>query len=255
LNLPDILLEDDQLVAFAKPSGLAVAGAGDSLLGRARARYGDALAAAHRLDAEASGVVLCARTKPALDFVSGQFQAKTARRVLLAMAAVEAAPGGPPPPPGTRVGAALAREFTVDLALGPDGLVPGKTRVYRRGGRPALTQVQVLEAFGRFAWLECRPLTGIAHQVRAHLAAVGAPVLNDPVYGDTGVRLLLSEFKRGYKGRAEERPLLARLALHASALTVVHPASRAPVTIAAPLPREFEVALRTLRKFARPGGR
>ena len=79
----------------------------------------------------------------------------------------------------------------------------------------------------------------------------GAPVLNDPFYGDPEIKLLLSDLKRGYKGRDEEKPLLTRLALHASELTVKHPDTREPVTIRAPLPHEFEIALKYLRKFGR----
>ena len=65
-----------------------------------------------------------------------------------------------------------------------------------------------------------------------------------------GIELRLSDLKRGYKGRDDERPLIARLALHASELTVNHPITRLPVTITAPLPREFEVALKNLRRHA-----
>jgi 23S rRNA-/tRNA-specific pseudouridylate synthase len=108
----------------------------------------------------------------------------------------------------------------------------------------------VLERFGRFALLECRPLTGRTHQIRVHLAATGAPVLNDPFYGAPEIKLLLSEIKRRYKGRDEEKPLIARLALHASELTLKHPVTKEPVTLRAPLPHEFEVALKYLRKFA-----
>ena len=88
-----------------------------------------------------------------------------------------------------------------------------------------------------------------------HLAAVGAPVLNDPVYGEPGIKLLLSDLKRGYKGREREKPLITRLALHVSRLTLVHPVTREPLTLQAPLPREFEIALKYLRKFASGPGR
>jgi 23S rRNA-/tRNA-specific pseudouridylate synthase len=107
-----------------------------------------------------------------------------------------------------------------------------------------------VEKFGRFAFVECRPLTGRTHQLRVHLAAAGAPILNDPFYGDPEIKLLLSELKRRYKGRDEEKPLIARLALHASELTLKHPETKEPLTITAPLPHEFEVALKYLRKFA-----
>jgi 23S rRNA-/tRNA-specific pseudouridylate synthase len=77
-------------------------------------------------------------------------------------------------------------------------------------------------------------------------------VLNDSLYGDPEVKLLLSGLKRRYKGRDDEKPLIVRLALHASELSLKHPVTREPVTIRAALPHEFEVALKYLRKFSLP---
>jgi 23S rRNA-/tRNA-specific pseudouridylate synthase len=224
-------------------------------MGIVRARYGETLANVHRLDAGASGVVLCSKTKASLDFLSGQFQSKTVRKVQNAMVAL--VPPAQEAPAGLQVrdgAGALPPEFTVDFALGPDDKRPGRVQVFRkRGGKSAVTEFRVLESFGRFAWLECRPLTGRTHQVRVHLASAGAPVLNDPLYGDPGALLLLSGLKRGYKGLGTEKPLISRLALHASALGFIHPESREPVEVKSPLPKEFEIALKNLRKF--PGGR
>jgi 23S rRNA-/tRNA-specific pseudouridylate synthase len=257
VTFPDILLEDECLLAFDKPSGLAVApgpgqGGRPTLMGLVRGRFGPATANVHRLDTEASGVVLCARTKPALDFLSGQFQSKTVRKTHFALVAV--LPAGADGKPGDRVrdpSGALPAEFTVDLALGEDEDRPGRVRGFKkRGGKAAVTEFRVLESFGRFAWLECRPLTGRMHQVRVHLASAGAPVLNDALYGDPGSVLLLSGLKRGYKGRESERPLITRLALHAGGLGFVHPGSRDPVEVTSPLPEEFGIALKYLRKFA-----
>ena len=123
---------------------------------------------------------------------------------------------------------------------------------FRGSTRPMGRDARGAKAGGAagFAFLECRPLTGRTHQIRIHLAAAGAPILNDPFYGDPGMVLRLSDFKRGYKGRDEEKPLIGRLALHASELTLQHPATREPITLRAPLPREFAVALKYLRKFA-----
>jgi RluA family pseudouridine synthase len=261
MTLPPIILEDDTLVAFDKPAGLPVAPergerAADTLMDRVQAGLGRNVAAVHRLDAAASGVVLCARTKPALDFLSGEFQAKKVARTYLALVVVlpveramkVAAPLRDP-------GGGIPAAFTVDLALGEDEAQPGRIRVFkRRGGRPSATDFRVLESFGRFAWLECRTFTGTRHQVRVHLAAAGAPVLNDAFYGDPEERLMLSALKRRYKGRDEERPLIGRLALHAAGLAFLHPATREPATAAAPLPHEFEVALKYLRKFRPAGG-
>ncbi|HWA86824.1 MAG TPA: RluA family pseudouridine synthase [Opitutus sp.] len=258
MSLPPVIYEDEALMAFDKPSGLLVAPdrwdkARENLMTLVHARLGRNVANVHRLDADTSGLLLCAKTKPALDFLSGQFQAKTVEKKYVAFAVVL------PPERAMKVMApvrdpsgGLPATFTVDLALGPDERQPGRMRVFkRRGGKDSATEFRVLEGFGRFAFLECRPVTGRTHQIRVHLAAAGAPILNDVFYGDPEMRLLLSDLKRRYKGRGDEKPLIGRLALHASELTLKHPATREPLTLRAPLPNEFEVALKYLRKFGR----
>ncbi len=264
MAFPDILLEDASLVAFDKPSGLPVVRglkdkAGPTLMAIVRERYGPSLANVHRMDAETSGIVLCAKTKPALDFLCGQFQSKTVRRTYQALVVLlpEVAAGLD----RTRVrdeSGALPPEFTVDLALGDDEHRPGQVKVFfhKRGGKPSTTDFRVLESFGRFAWIECRPQTGRMHQIRAHLASAGGPVLNDALYGDPDSVLLLSELKPHYKGRDLEKPLISRLALHAATLGFTHPEGRVPVEVVSPLPNDLAVALKYLRKFPvqrRPG--
>ncbi len=240
--LPPVIFEDDTLVAFDKPSGLPVAPdrrdkGHANLMELVRARLGPGVANVHRLDADTSGLLLCAKTRPALDFLSGQFQAKTVEKIYHALAV-----GHPP-----------LDAYTVDFVLKEDEAAPGRMCVVKKHGLAAVTEVRVLERFGRFTDLECRPLTGRMHQIRVHLAASGTPILNDPVYGDA-TQLLLSDLKRGYKGRADERPLLARLALHAAQLTFTHPRTRERVTLTAPLPNDYAVALKYLRKFATDAG-
>jgi RluA family pseudouridine synthase len=252
------------MVAFDKPSGMLVAPdrwdkTRENLMGLVHAKMGHHVANVHRLDADTSGVLLCAKTKPALDFLSGQFQSKTVAKRYLALVALlppERAMKLATPVVTREADGSLPENFTVDLALGEDETQPGRMRVFRkRGGKPSVTEFHVLEWFGGFALMECRPLTGRTHQIRIHLAAVGSPVLNDPFYGDPEVKLLLSGLKRRYKGRDDEKPLIDRLALHASDLSLKHPVTREPVTIGAELPNEFEVALKYLRKFSTHAGR
>lgn len=226
------------MIAFDKPSGMLVAPdrwdkSRVNLMGLVHDKMGHQVANIHRLDADTSGVLLCSKTKPALDYLSGQFQSKTVDKIYHAMV----------------VGAPAEDVFTVDVPLRDDERQPGRMRAGKKAGKASVTEFKVLERFGRFTWLECKPLTGRTHQIRVHLAAKGWPILNDPFYGDLSVQLMLSDLKRGYKGRIDEKPLIARLALHASQLTVKHPATREPVTIQSPLPNEFEVALKYLRKF------
>jgi 23S rRNA pseudouridine1911/1915/1917 synthase len=272
MAIPPVLFEDDTLIAFDKPSGMLVAPdrwdkERENLMRliHAHPRYGKGVANVHRLDADTSGLLLCTKNKAALDFVSGQFQGKTVEKKYHAFVAVLPVESAMKVVVPVRDAAGMLPDaFTVELALGEDERQPGRMRVFKgRGGKVSTTEFRTLERFaagrggGRgkpsaagFAFVECRPLTGRTHQLRIHLAASGAPVLNDGFYGDPDVVLRLSDFKRSYKGREEEKPLIGRLALHASELVVTHPATRERITIQAPLPREFEIALKYLRKFA-----
>ena len=236
--LPPVIFEDEAILACDKPRGLPIAPdrrqpGGPTLLALLRAARGDGVASVHRIDDATSGLVLCAKSKPALDFLSGQFQSKTVGRNCLALT----------------TGLPEQDEYRVDLVLKEDEAAPGHMCVVKKHGQTAVTDFRVLERFaGRFALVECRPQTGRQHQIRVHLAATGTPILNDALYGN-GEVLLLSGLKRGYKGREGEQPLLRRLALHAAALTFTHPLTREKMTLAAPLPADFAVALKYLRKF------
>jgi RluA family pseudouridine synthase len=253
MPIPPVIYEDETLIAFDKPSGMLVAPdrwdkKRENLMGLVHDKMGHEVANVHRLDADTSGILLCTKTKAALDFVSGQFQSKTVAKIYHAICVGLPAPElfepneeAPPLPPDA---------FFVDRDLIEDEANPGRMRTIRKKGKASQTVVRVLERFQKFTFVECRPLTGRTHQLRVHLQFSGLPILNDPFYGDGATQLMLSQLKRGYKGRADEKPLITRLALHASQLTVKHPVTREPVTIQAPLPNEFEVALKYLRKFA-----
>jgi RluA family pseudouridine synthase len=244
MPLPPVLFEDEVLIAFDKPSGLPVSPdrrdhSRENLTGMVREKMGDGLAIVHRLDEEMSGLVLYTKTKLALDFVSGQFQSKTVIKLHHALV----------------VGVPAEDEFTVDFVLKEDEAKPGTMCVVKKHGWASETGFVVREKYPQpgnrpaYAHVECRPLTGRMHQIRVHLAATGTPVLNDPLYGNE-TRLLLSDLKRGYKGRVDEKPLISRLALHAGELTFTHPQTREKVTLSAPLPNDFAVALKYLEKFA-----
>src|SRR5512140_3798875 len=134
MPLPPIIFEDEMLIAFDKPSGLLVAPdrwdkKRENLMGLVHAdpRHGHAIANVHRLDADTSGLLLCAKTKPALDFLSGQFQSKTVEKEYVACVVV--LPAGDAMKVGAPVRNAdgtLPDEFRVEFALGEDERRPGR---------------------------------------------------------------------------------------------------------------------------------
>lgn len=256
MPLPPIIYEDDALLVLDKPAGLPVvvepgAKQTTTLLDQVREQYGATATNVHRPDAESSGLAVFAKTKPALDFLSGQFQAKTAGQSWHAFVIVRPTGEGAefwPRDEAQRV----PPEFAMDWWIGQDGDRPGAMQAFRRnGGQPARTVFKVEENFGEHALLQCRPESNRRHQLRVHLAAAGLPVLNDALYGLADAPLRLSQIKRGYKGGADEKPMIRQLALHASGLMLNHPLTRAAVAFESPLPVEFEIALKNLRKFGR----
>lgn len=201
----------------------------------AKARSLTYLANAHRLDSDATGVLLLARDKASLVSIANEFGAEKPDRVYLALVRGE--------PVGT--------EFVVDVKLAPDPNQPGRM-CWTRDGKKSVTQFRVVERFSGSTLIECRPLTERTHQVRIHLKFAGHPIYGDLVYGDS--RLYLSTLKSDYrlKRNREERPLTPTLALHMERLELPHPATRLPVIIRAEWPKDLNVALKFLRRHA-PG--
>ncbi len=121
-------------------------------------------------------------------------------------------------------------------------------------GKESVTVFKVLQAFDGFAHLEVTPETGRMHQIRVHLKLIGLPIVGDPVYGD-GKGFFLSEIKAKYKLKVEdeievdEKPLLARTALHAVKLGFVHPVKGEKLTFESKLPKDMRSVVRMLAKY------
>ncbi|MBL9136054.1 MAG: hypothetical protein JNK85_09310 [Verrucomicrobiales bacterium] len=249
-----VLYEDEHLLALDKPSGLLTSPDRydperpnlmrllHAHIARgvpwAKERGLSYLANAHRLDLETSGVLLLAKTKPVLTSLTNQFGAEKPLKRYLALVQ-----GGP-----------SEDAFVVEGKLAPHPTRVGVMQMHPKEGKRSQTDFRVLERFIGYSTLECLPRTGRTHQIRAHLRWANYPIVGDRVYG--GAPLLLSELKSHYrtgKGR-EERPLMARVALHASILELSHPVTGNPLKIEAPLPKDLRVALKYLRKYAVPGG-
>lgn len=194
------------------------------------------LANAHRLDFETTGVFLLAKDKPTLVALADQFGSEKPNKVYVALIR----------------GTPEEETFEVDAKIAPHPIKLGLMRVDSRHGKKSRTQFSVREKFGGYTLLECRPLTGRTHQIRAHLQYVRLPILGDKLYG--GPELLLSHLKSGdyrLKGGKTERPLISTLALHAEQLILPHPSTGETVMIQAPWPKDLSVAVKYLQRYSK----
>src|SRR4051812_21077649 len=132
MPLPPVIFEDDSLIAFDKPSGLLVAPdrwdkKRENLMGLVHDKMGHDVANVHRLDADTSGLLLCAKNKVALDFLSGQFQSKTVQKKYHAFVVVLPIEEAMKVIVPIRDAAgALPDAFNVELALGEDERQKGR---------------------------------------------------------------------------------------------------------------------------------
>lgn len=167
----------------------------------------------HRLDRLTSGLLLVALDPAAYDALRAQFEARGVRKTYLAIVRGELG----------------ARDGEIDAPLAETRAGQARVSVVAAEGRPALTRYRTLDRAGRYALVECDLVTGRLHQIRVHLASVGAPVAGDPIYGVGGAARP--------QGRSPED---AFLGLHAWKLRFAHPTTGATTEVVAPPPRRFE---------------
>jgi len=181
---------------------------------------------AHRLDKDTSGVLAIARNPEAYRHLSMQFEHRTVSKVYHAVVD----------------GRHDMRDVVVTARIlkQPDGMVKLTSR-----GKDAETRFSTLALFARHTLLECRPLTGRMHQIRIHLASLGASITGDELYG--GKPFLVSSIKRNFRVKkgTEEQPLIKRMALHAFSLEF-RALDGSVVRCEAPYPKDFSALLKQL---------
>ena len=217
------LYEDDDVMVLNKPPGLAVQG------GTKTAHHLDRLLEGlsdgpktrprlvHRLDRDTSGVLVVAKRREVATKLGRAFQTRSMRKIYWALVK------GVPRPPQGKIDAALVK------ASGPEGdrvrkARPGEQEV----AQSAVTYYSVVDRAGQtVAWLSLKPVTGRQHQLRAHMAIIGHPIIGDEKYrGD-------AELPEGIENK---------LYLHARRISFPHPSGEGIVDVTAPLPEHMQRA-------------
>jgi 23S rRNA pseudouridine1911/1915/1917 synthase len=227
----EILFEDGDMVAVAKPSGMVVhpgSGTGDDTLVHALLHHCSGELSGiggierpgivHRLDRETSGVIVAGKTDAGFRGLAEQFSGRKLMKTYLAL--VKGVPG------------LLAGR--IEEPIGRHATARHRMTV-RSDGRDAVSEWERIEDFGTVSsLLRVQILTGRTHQIRVHFSHLGHPLLGDLVYG--------------YRAGKAPLPKLPRVMLHAFELELNHPVSGERMKLQAPLPADFTEVLRELRE-------
>ncbi len=228
-----LLYRDALMLILDKPAGLAVhpgpkGGPNlEDLLDGLRFGLPNRPELAHRLDRDTSGCLVLGRHHRALRRLGRLFAEARVDKTYWAV--VE---GAPP-----------AAQGRIDLPLGRRNQTRGWWMKVDAGGLPSITDYRVLGDAEGLTWLELHPLTGRTHQLRVHLAALGCPVLGDPIYGRLAAETASGPpSPTGHARRAADR---GRAPLHLLARAIAVPlyANRAPIAATAPPPAHMLDAL------------
>jgi 23S rRNA pseudouridine1911/1915/1917 synthase len=213
---------DEAIAVIDKPAGLVVHPApshrGPTLVDQLSGLLGggdpERPGIVHRLDKGTSGLLVVARSGDAQRALAAQVKARAVERRYLALAR----------------GHLESRTGTIDAAIGRERRTRTRMAVAGAGSREARTHFEVLELLPADSYVEVRLETGRTHQIRAHLAAIGHPLVGDPTYGGRG-----------------DTYGLERQFLHAHRLAVTHPLSGERLEFRSQLPRDLADALERAR--------
>jgi 23S rRNA pseudouridine1911/1915/1917 synthase len=228
-----IVHEDRDLIVVDKPAGMVVHPApgnpDNTLVNALIGHCGESLSGiggvkrpgiVHRIDKDTSGLVVAAKNDAAHRALSEAFAAHAIEREYRCFVW-----GLPSPKVGTIAG-----------NIGRHGIDRKRMTIVKAGGKPAVTHYRVTRVFGLgAAELSCRLETGRTHQIRVHLAAIGHPLIGDPVYG----RVTPARRKALPPAAARAAVAFPRQALHAAVLGLAHPRTHRQLRWESPLPADL----------------
>lgn len=225
-----VLFEDESVLAIDKPAGLPVHPSAtyhhNTLTALLRQRFGnDPPRIAHRLDRETSGLLICGRTPDSERTLKLGFENRKVTKRYLAIVR-----GRMPEDEG---------RIALPMDNAKEGLHILMEVVPEGEGSPSVTEYRVVARTDEATLVSLAPQTGRQHQLRVHLSAIGFPIIGDKLYGPEGVEPFLDYIETGMTAALRSRLGHSRQALHAHALTFVHPRRAEPMTLHAPLPKDL----------------
>lgn len=231
----EILFEDEDMIVINKPAGVLSIpdrfGKELSIKSLLQDKYGS-IFTVHRLDQSTSGLIIFAKHAEAHKELSVLFEGRTIEKKYLGLVM------GRPEATGT-----------IEAAIMEHPIKKGQMYIHVKG-KPALTTYEVVTYYKRYALVSFQIHTGRTHQIRVHAKQIGHPIVADEIYGD-GEKLLLSSIKKKNfklsKSEDEEKPLLARHALHAHTLKLVFKGKE--FSFEAPLPKDLAATIKQLDKW------
>jgi 23S rRNA pseudouridine1911/1915/1917 synthase len=233
---PDIIFENDQWIALNKPHGLLSIpdreGKDISLKQMLQEKYGQ-IFTVHRLDRSTSGVIVFAKDEETHKFLSQAFEDRLVQKFYL----------------GFVSGILSEKKGIIDQPIAENSTKRGVMMIHKRG-KPSVTDYEVLEEFGKYSFVRFQIHTGRTHQIRVHMQYQGHPLVCDDLYGDP-TPVLISSIKRKFKlskNELQERPIMNRLALHASELRFSD-ANGNKFQPEAETPKDMRALLQQLRKW------
>jgi 23S rRNA pseudouridine955/2504/2580 synthase/23S rRNA pseudouridine1911/1915/1917 synthase len=233
----ETIYQDDDIIVVNKSSRIIVipdqhTNESKTLVGILKKRLNQKIWVVHRIDKDTTGVLVFAKNAESHRNISMQFENSQVYKKYIALLS----------------GVLEENEGTINNPI----LISGRDVSIDITGKESITKFKVLERFKSYTLVEAMPLTGRRHQIRIHFWSLGHPLAIDDEYGVSDP-IMLSGLKRNYKVKKceTEKPLISRLTLHAQSLTLTLPSRGIEKTFEAPLPKDFELTLKQLKKYAR----